>query len=98
MVLLTALLFGLRGAVMFSPEPVRVQHETPHQHDTGKTHHQEHCPICFLQMVLPSLVPDLGLCERVFFALPLWSAGTQAKDELLKAVAARGPPTFGVRF
>lgn len=100
MVLLTVLLFGLRGFVMFSPEPVRVQqHETPHQHDTGKTHHhQEHCPLCFLQMVLPSLAPEPGLCQRIFFALRLWLGETQAKDEFLKAIAARGPPNSGMRF
>ncbi|WP_337870222.1 DUF2946 family protein [Meiothermus sp.] len=99
-VLLTSLLFGLRGVVMFSPEPVRVQqHETAHQHDTGKTHpHHEHCPLCFLQMVLPWLIPDLGLCQRVFFALRLWLGETHAKDEFLKAIAARGPPDFGMRL
>lgn len=95
LMMLTSLLFGLRGVVMFSPELVMAQqHETAHQHDTEKTHqHQDHCPLCFLQMLLPSLAPDFGFCQQVFFALRLWLGETKAKDDFLKAIAARGPPS-----
>lgn len=93
LVCLTSLLFGLRGVVMFSTEPVATQpHEATH-HDTEKTHHHlEHCPLCVLHMLLPDLTPLLNGVLAASLVARLWSGAQQAKDEFLKAVAARGPP------
>ncbi|MCS7068750.1 MAG: DUF2946 domain-containing protein [Meiothermus sp.] len=91
-VLLTSLLFGLRGLVMFPAEPVQVEHHPPAHGDTGKTHHQGHCPLCFLQMLLPHLAPEPAPGFALTFALRLWLGECLARDEFLKGVAARGPP------
>lgn len=79
---------------MISVEPTSKHHHLPTQkNDTGKTHnHLEHCPSCFLQMLIPSLVPDPGQVYQIMFTLYLWFGESQAKDEFLKAIAARGPP------
>ncbi len=60
---LASLLFSLRGVGMLS------QAALPSQLcQTGPKHppaHLEHCPICLLQMMLPTLAPALGLGQPV---------------------------------
>lgn len=92
-VFLTSLLFGLRGMAMFPADPVRIEHHQPAHNDAEKTRdHQGHCPLCFLQMWLPNLAPLLGVKCVCILTLPLWLGESQARDEFLKAMAARGPP------
>jgi hypothetical protein len=93
-ILLASLFFGLRGLVMLTVEPVRVQHHEPApKHDTGKTHnHFEHCPLCFLQVLVPSQSPNPGLGHPILIKLHLGLEDRPARDELLQATAARGPP------
>ncbi|GIW32033.1 MAG: hypothetical protein KatS3mg071_2207 [Meiothermus sp.] len=99
LVCLTSLLFGLRGVVMFSTEPIATQpHENAHQHGEKNHHHLEHCPLCVLHMLLPDLTPVLNGVLVASLVARLWSGAQHARDEFLKAVAARGPPraTHGI--
>jgi hypothetical protein len=92
-VLLTSLLFGLRGVVMFPPEPVQIKHHPAAHSDSDRAHeHQGHCPLCFLQMLLPTIAPEQGVGQVATFALQIWLGESRAKDEFLRAVTARGPP------
>lgn len=91
--LLVALLFGLRGVVMIHPEPLQVQaHGAAHPHVPDHPDHQAHCPLCFLQMPLPDLAPQLQGAWASSFVGPLWLADQRASDEFFKAFGARGPP------
>ncbi|AWR86594.1 DUF2946 family protein [Meiothermus taiwanensis] len=93
LVWLTSLLFGLRGVVMFSIEPTATQpHENAHHHSEKTHHHLEHCPLCVLHMLLPDLTPALNGVLVASLVARLWSGAQHARDEFLKAVAARGPP------
>ena len=91
--LLTSVLLGLRGLMMFPVEPVPTEHQPSTLHDSGQAHeHLEGCPLCYVQAPLPALVPELGLPYRMGFGPHLWVSGSLPREELLKATAARGPP------
>ncbi len=95
MVLLTSLLFGLRGMVMYPSQTIGVEHHHPGSSETQKSHqHQKHCPLCFLLMLPPHLVPALDRVWASSFIVWLWVGESRAKDEFLKAISARGPPQF----
>ncbi len=92
-VLLASLLFGLRGMVMYPAESIPVTHHPPVHGDSSSTHdHQNHCPLCFLLLLLPSPAPEPGVAWFLSFSLQIWYGGGRARDAFLKAIAARGPP------
>jgi hypothetical protein len=91
MVLLTSLLFGLRGMLMYPSQTIGVEHHHPGSSDTDESH-QGHCPLCFLLLLAPHLTPALNGVWSLSIVIWLWMGAPRAKDEFLKAIAARGPP------
>ncbi|WP_027882752.1 hypothetical protein [Meiothermus rufus] len=91
---LASLLFSLRGVVMLSQAALPSQLcQTAPEHPPAKPQaHLEHCPICLLQMMLPTLAPALGLGQPVAHAERLWLGEPRAKGAFVQAVWARGPP------
>lgn len=95
LVLLTSLPLAWGSLVSSGPEPVQVQLEaSAAQQATCVTQSElERIPSSFVQAPVLWLAPDLALAYRVFSgALQLWLGETFARDEFLKAIAARGPP------
>jgi hypothetical protein len=93
--LLTLLLFGLRGVVLYPVQTPPLEHHHAGSSDAQDSHqHQNHCPLCFLLMLPPHLTPTLDRVWIASFVVWLWMGASRAKDEFLKAIAARGPPLF----
>ncbi|WP_147075216.1 MULTISPECIES: DUF2946 domain-containing protein [Meiothermus] len=93
LVLCVSLMFGLRGMVMFPAEPVQIDHHLPAHSDTDQNpDHQGHCPLCFLQMLLPWLAPALVAVYLFFLKLRIGTGECCAREEFLEVIAARGPP------
>lgn len=95
LVLLTSLPSAWPNLVSSGPEPVQAQIEAAAaQQATCVTQSElERIPSSFVQTPLLWLGPESALAHEVFFAtLQLWLGETLARDEFLKAVAARGPP------
>jgi hypothetical protein len=91
LVLLASLLFGLRGLVMHPAQGASIEHPHPGSSDTDESH-QGHCPLCFLLLLAPHLTPALDGVWSLSIVIWLWMGAPRAKDEFLKAIAARGPP------
>lgn len=95
LVLLASLLFGLRGLVMYPAQGASIEHPHPGSSDTDESH-QGHCPLCFLLLLALHLTPALNGVWSPCIVIWLWMRARRAKDEFLKAIAARGPPASQV--
>jgi hypothetical protein len=95
LVLLTSLPLAWPNLVSSGPEPVQAQIEASaaQQATCVSQSERERIPSSFVQVPVLWLGPESALAHDVFFAtLQLWLVETLARDEFLKAVAARGPP------
>ena len=91
MVLLTSLLFGLRGLVMYPAQGASIEHPHPGSSDTDESH-QGHSPLCFLPLLAPHLTPALNGVWSPSIVIWLWMGAPRAKDEFLKAIGAPSKP------
>lgn len=96
-VVLSSSLIAVRGALMAHPQdnPAKTSHAMHQAKASQSQHSPEHCQLCFTHLVEASGIEDT-LVKRVHmqFAQHLWLGQAQAKDQFLKAIAARGPPTY----
>lgn len=100
LVLLVSMVIAQRGFLMLAqadhtPVTTAAQASPNHHADTSTPQphsHADHCPLCFMYWMTGDFVGDLAAMYSPLLISKLWLEAALARDEFLKAIAARGPP------